>query len=553
MDSNSSPPEGAPEGDGEPLTAENSYHGNSANGVPNTNPTSSANMMFIELHYMTKVPPQWCHPDSGGSPEYSENVYGWELDIMYPTMKNDSNKETEEDGEQEKQPHQLIHTFTGGRLHDITTSIMDTITNDVPPNMKVASERAETVTDVPGPSVVSSKHSKLSSHKESTLHTNSPPSTSKTDSVANTSVVQKSATDPNSEVQAGGTSSSGVPPASEPAAIEVPAGVSSEVVTGVVKTQKEETDLGVVWSLKTEPPSDDPSSNTENSPPHIAKISLTEEDIDIIQHAVDGNPFQFQLRRVLRTSKASPDWEDVNESRYRVVGTIPMTGFAEPGVDSVIQDDIIVRPPADDPSREDKKGKKAAPKKPVKGSAPAPAFLTTEEDFDSQHPYDKCGTRIRIKIGFEKAIVCLPSERPKPGLVPADVIPKRVRQLKKQPDASTLLTNEVKEIVSAVVSDYRKFTPPPDKAVDEATNRASFLRYLNTSGRSFAHRQKLKHCIIKIVKEKFSKRQGTSAAEMEPFYNELYVYLLDQIHYSLNSMLNREELQEPGMCRFYYL
>eukprot|EP01060_Flectonema_neradi_P029904 TRINITY_DN4246_c0_g1_i1.p1 TRINITY_DN4246_c0_g1~~TRINITY_DN4246_c0_g1_i1.p1 ORF type:complete len:1038 (+),score=251.97 TRINITY_DN4246_c0_g1_i1:61-3174(+) len=544
MDSTSSPPEGVQEGDGEPVTAENSNVTNGAvtkDGTDDTPTSSITNTMFIELHYATRVPTQWCHPDSGESPDYPENVFGWELDIMYPP-KNDTNKETEEETEQDKQPPQnIIHTFTGGRLHDITPSLIDIICNDVPPNMKATSERADTATDVPGPSVVSNKSKPTSNGLDPTS-----PSTSQEESV---NAGTQSVVDP-PESQ-GGTSHS-VPPEQGTEVSEAPS-------AGVVKTQNEECELGVVWSLGADAqPDDAPQSNDVNTnnnnnnnnnnsngtnPPHTAKIPLSEQDLDNIQRAVDGAPLHFQLRRVLRASKASPDWEDVNEPRYRVFGTIPMTGFSEPGVDSITQNDIIVRMPVDDPSKEDKKGKKA-PKKPVKGSAPAPAFLTTEEEFE-QHPYEKCGTRIRIKIGFEKAIVCLPSERPRPGLVPADVIPKRVRQIKKQPDASLLLGDEVKDIVSSVVSDYRKFSPC-DKSVDEATNRANFLRYLNTSGRSFAHRQKIKHCIIKIVKEKFSKRQGATAAEMEPFYNELYIYLLDQIHYSLNSMFSRDELQVPA-------
>ncbi|XP_075035232.1 cilia- and flagella-associated protein 70 isoform X2 [Mixophyes fleayi] len=73
---------------------------------------------------------------------------------------------------------------------------------------------------------------------------------------------------------------------------------------------------------------------------------------------------------------------------------------------------------------------------------------------------------------------------------------------------------------------------------------------LNCSGKYFAFKEQLKHAVVKIVREKYMK---TTAFEdhdqLQAFLSELYIYLVDQMHISLNKSLfgDREETPPAPM------
>eukprot|EP01063_Lacrimia_lanifica_P041920 TRINITY_DN988_c1_g1_i1.p1 TRINITY_DN988_c1_g1~~TRINITY_DN988_c1_g1_i1.p1 ORF type:complete len:1047 (+),score=485.28 TRINITY_DN988_c1_g1_i1:99-3239(+) len=443
-----------------------------------------ANTMNVEIRFLKNPPPQWVHTDAGAGPSYEDCVYGFELDF-----KALEEAEETEAGEAGEEPVVLSHVFPSGRLHTVDGAMLAKIA-DAGGEDKAAAEEA---TDIVGPSHVSTKTSR----------------------------------------DRGGASNGSDAPPADPPADAASAGGAEE--------------LGVVWCFPDASGDAEPEEGSTAAPPHSVTMPLTEAQVDYVQRALEGGgKFVVTLRRTLRPSKASPEWDDVNAEKYLGCATVDLAPFLEPGVTQFVYDELAIRPPpqAAEDKADDKKGKKPPAKKGGKGGGASPPFLSAEEDFDV-HPYEANETALVFKLSFAKALVCLPGERPKPDLRPSDIIPARALPTKHVPDASKVFSSEVREIVNTIVADYRSYTASA-KFENSEDCRKSFLHYLSTSGRSYAHRQKLRHSVLRIVREKFSKKAGTSKQEMEKFYNELYVYLLDLMHFSLNSMLTREKLSQPS-------
>lgn len=72
--------------------------------------------------------------------------------------------------------------------------------------------------------------------------------------------------------------------------------------------------------------------------------------------------------------------------------------------------------------------------------------------------------------------------------------------------------------------------------------RRKLLYELNSTGKYFAFKEQIKNSVIKIVREKFLKTSAlTDPEELQMFLSELYVFLQDELHKSLNEFLTIED------------
>eukprot|EP01001_Neometanema_parovale_P002515 NODE_130_length_3226_cov_46.311634_g121_i0.p1 GENE.NODE_130_length_3226_cov_46.311634_g121_i0~~NODE_130_length_3226_cov_46.311634_g121_i0.p1 ORF type:complete len:992 (+),score=263.49 NODE_130_length_3226_cov_46.311634_g121_i0:89-3064(+) len=261
--------------------------------------------------------------------------------------------------------------------------------------------------------------------------------------------------------------------------------------------------------------------------------------------ADEGKPLTFFFRRQLRQNVPA-EWNDVNEARYRAEIPIPLEPFLEPGVTEYeFTVPLYVAPP--EPEPEDKapdKGKKGATKKPApkgKGKMEVPPTVIIEEDPQAPSHYTEAETYVTLAFRLAKPLVHLPEHRPRPEFRPKDLIPRRIKPHKRVPDCSKAYADEVKDIVLSLVEEWKaQSTSKKNVPVEEM--RADFLEALNSKGLSHSYKEKLKHCVVRIVKEKFNKKPNTSKEEMQAFYNELYVCLLDLMHRAINEMFARSSL-----------
>ncbi|XP_020371487.2 cilia- and flagella-associated protein 70 [Rhincodon typus] len=73
---------------------------------------------------------------------------------------------------------------------------------------------------------------------------------------------------------------------------------------------------------------------------------------------------------------------------------------------------------------------------------------------------------------------------------------------------------------------------------DQEERKHKLIFELNTSGKYFAFKEQLKHAVVKIVREKYLQTVAFENREqLQTFLNELYIYLVDQMHCCLNKML----------------
>ncbi|XP_041062560.1 cilia- and flagella-associated protein 70 isoform X2 [Carcharodon carcharias] len=74
---------------------------------------------------------------------------------------------------------------------------------------------------------------------------------------------------------------------------------------------------------------------------------------------------------------------------------------------------------------------------------------------------------------------------------------------------------------------------------DQEERKHKLIFELNASGKYFAFKEQLKHAVVKIVREKYLQTVAFENREqLQTFLNELYIYLVDQMHCCLHKMLH---------------
>ncbi|CAF0731760.1 unnamed protein product [Adineta ricciae] len=104
---------------------------------------------------------------------------------------------------------------------------------------------------------------------------------------------------------------------------------------------------------------------------------------------------------------------------------------------------------------------------------------------------------------------------------------------------------QIKNVCSLVLDEYRKVCNDETNSEAPLPNdqkRRKLLYELNSTGKYFAFKEQLKHSVIKIVREKFLRTSKfNNPDELQTFISQLYVFLLDEMHRSLNKSLNIAE------------
>ena len=110
---------------------------------------------------------------------------------------------------------------------------------------------------------------------------------------------------------------------------------------------------------------------------------------------------------------------------------------------------------------------------------------------------------------------------------------------------------QVRQVVDALLGEmWRLFGEELQgrEAAEELEKRRIELQYqLNVTGRFHALKEQLKHSVVGLVREKFQNKTGfRNREEKEAFLSELYVYLVDEMHFSLgDSLLSSQHEQTP--------
>eukprot|EP00741_Cyanophora_paradoxa_P004400 tig00000802_g4271.t1 len=268
-------------------------------------------------------------------------------------------------------------------------------------------------------------------------------------------------------------------------------------------------------------------------------------------------PCTAHIRRKVKPALAG-SLNDPNASKYHGVFSVPLDELLAPGCLATtgtftiqafqgMEEDpstvSLAATVAGGPRAASKAGGAPADKK--GGAAPAAAKkekATTiekeEEDPSGLSPYQTAGTFLKLDVALLRALV--PKPPPKPALRPRDIIPPRPRVKKFQAprDAAEEFHKEIQAMVGELCDQYRRLFSPVEKlagAPAEAEERRRKLVFeLNSSGKYFAFKEKLKKSVVRVVKEKFHRQGAGEPAEMEALVSDLYVYLVEEMHRALN-------------------
>ena len=183
----------------------------------------------------------------------------------------------------------------------------------------------------------------------------------------------------------------------------------------------------------------------------------------------------------------------------------------------------------------------AAPPEAAKGKGPEPTPVEEDEE-GAPHPYAEAGTYLKVSLETTRPLEPKPLPPPPPLPAVGDIIPKRVLPQFAAKTAVEEFDAQVKSIVESMVVEWAALFPELDlsgPAADEAAKddrRRALLYALNTSGKYWMFKEKLKRSVVRLTKDTMSRptSEPLDSASMELFYNELYVTLTQRLHMALN-------------------
>ncbi|XP_038676620.1 cilia- and flagella-associated protein 70 isoform X2 [Scyliorhinus canicula] len=181
----------------------------------------------------------------------------------------------------------------------------------------------------------------------------------------------------------------------------------------------------------------------------------------------------------------------------------------------------------------------------------------TDHLFDSDVPfvanaegeqYIEAKSYVVLEFTLEKPLV---QRRLREELVKrvAEIIPPRPLFPRRTSGADKAVTDYHTQIISVakiIMDEYqemfgRKLAEGKlsQELQDQQERKHKLIFELNTSGKYFAFKEQLKHAIVKIVREKYLQTVAFENKEqLQIFLNELYIFLVDQMHCCLHKMLH---------------
>ncbi|GAA54109.1 tetratricopeptide repeat protein 18, partial [Clonorchis sinensis] len=136
------------------------------------------------------------------------------------------------------------------------------------------------------------------------------------------------------------------------------------------------------------------------------------------------------------------------------------------------------------------------------------------------------------------------------------LVPKRTLEELDQTIASHLRAREKlpsrEGTAAQAVSEYHKQVSEVARYILSDFKKQELFYTLNSTGKYFAYKQRLKFAIIKIVREKFfQSKPPSSQDELQAFLRDLFVCLQDEMHTALNKWFNTREI--PTHAERHYL
>lgn len=177
----------------------------------------------------------------------------------------------------------------------------------------------------------------------------------------------------------------------------------------------------------------------------------------------------------------------------------------------------------------------------------------------SSDPYRLLNTTLGMKLKFNGPIMTRKKlqaiTKSVNDFIPKRIVPKEIANQKQTEQAEIQFKKQIKSIVDQLVIRYRETImleagndQEPvlvSKTKQEAERRKKlFMFHLNKSGAYFSFKEQLKASVVSVVRSKFAlKSPFTHNSELQLFMSKVYVYLVDQMHVSINNIFSEANEQ----------
>lgn len=181
---------------------------------------------------------------------------------------------------------------------------------------------------------------------------------------------------------------------------------------------------------------------------------------------------------------------------------------------------------------------------PEVGKGKGPEILPEEEE-EEEHPYVSAATYLKIVLDTTRPLEPKPLPPPPPLPKVSELIPKRVLPQFAPKTAVEEFDAQVASIVDSMVGEWANLFPglelSGDGAGDESAKddrRRKLLYALNTSGKYWMFKERLKRSVVRLVKDTMSRptSEPLDSRASDLFYNDLYVQLTQRLHKALNGI-----------------
>eukprot|EP00796_Vickermania_ingenoplastis_P004022 gene4022-2876_t len=294
--------------------------------------------------------------------------------------------------------------------------------------------------------------------------------------------------------------------------------------------------------MEVAPPPNTPDKDAP--PPCVFRIPLDIEQEAYLESLLNiGKPLNLTFKRVLK-SGLPPEWEDLNAAYYEATIPVNVSAFAEPG--SLKLTSVVPLEPKQ--LKATSNVDNGSKKKPRRAKLGQPASLIEEPDLNAVHPYVANNTTAVISLGLQRTLARLASDRVRPNVTPAQLIPSREdigNKFGLPPDVTRDFADCIEEIARKIIRDFK------DSSVDStlkanATNeekeawRTRFLEFFQSTGQMDTYKAQIIPLMARVAQDKFLRGAGSSKETICELSNELYVYLLDCMHSMLLRVVNQE-------------
>ncbi|KPI89561.1 hypothetical protein ABL78_1329 [Leptomonas seymouri] len=309
--------------------------------------------------------------------------------------------------------------------------------------------------------------------------------------------------------------------------------------------------------------------------PCVVRVPLTAaQEAHLEALLSSGKPLELSFRRTLRAG-CPADWEDLNASYYEAVIPVSLQALSVPG-STQLSAEVPLQPAytyySDGASfvaggaaggmtvlleggaaagaagdHHDKNNRKRTVNRKTRQTVPG--LLVDEPDLSVPHPYTSAGTSAAVTLTFQRTLTRLVSDRIRPAVTPAQLIPSRptptlaaaaaadvrVRLQRTLESIAQQLLRDVREV--AIGTSLAKERDSAKGSVDSAAWRAQFVALLQSTGQLAAFKSRLTPLVTELVQERLRVQPTASLEEVARASNDLYVQLMDMLHETLRDCM----------------